>query len=227
MKYLFFTCIFCSLLFGGKLLGQDTTAGTIKLMINGKEYNAIIDDGDTLILAELNEITYVSPTAFKSRLDYARYKRYKKYAEIVYPYAVKAVRLFRETEYVTEHMDKRHRKKHIRRLQKKLKHELKDKLKDLTKLQGTILTKMIERELGKSTYELVASLRGNFIATYWQGIGMFFNYNLKRGYVEGDDYIMDIVLKEYDIDYSLKSELETNKKKQKNRFIPEVLDTIE
>lgn len=196
--------------------------GTIDVEIDGKIYKAIPYDGDTLIMAEIDEITFTSARMFRSDEDYERYKLYQRYAAKVYPYAVKAIRIFHETDFVTQHMEKKERKKHIKKLQKNLKDELEDQLTKLTKLQGTILTKMIERELDKSTYDLVSSLRGNFTAAYWQTLAMFYNYNLKRGYVEGDDYIMDIVLKDFDVSYDLKSEIRANKEKRDKYFAPVV-----
>lgn len=220
MKNLFLIIFFISGVFLHKSYGQEEAEGTFEVEINGEKYRAIADDGDTLILAELEAITLTPQTEFKSELDYKRYLRYKRYAAKVYPYAVKAVRIFRETEYVTQHMDKRHRRKHIKRLQDELKEDLRDNLVNLTKLQGTILTKMVERELDKPIYDLIASLRGNFIATYWQALGVFYNYNLKRGYVKGDDYIMDIVLKDFDVSYSLKSDILSRKEKREKRYTP-------
>lgn len=196
--------------------------GIIEVIIDGKTYKAIPFDGDTLIMADLEEVVFTSDRVFRSDEDYKRYKLYQRYAAKVYPYAVKAIRIFHETDYVTQNMNKKDRKKHIKKLQKSLKAELEDQLVSLTKLQGTILTKMIERELDRSTYELVSTLRGGFTATYWHTLGMFYNYNLKRGYVEGDDYIMDIVLKDYDVSYDLKSEIKDNKEKRDKYFSPKV-----
>lgn len=222
MKFQKYYIAILGVLFPFLCFAQIMPEGTITVEVAGEEYSALVDDGDTLILADLQEITYTSPRKFKSDEEYRKYKRYKRYAAKVYPYAVKAIRIFRETEYVTQNMEKKERKKHIKRLQKKLKRDLKDNMKNLTKLQGTILTKMIERELDKSTYKLVASLRGNFVASYWHTLGIFYNYNLKRGYVEGDDRIMDIVLKDFDVSYDIKSKVEKNKKEQEKYLNPSV-----
>lgn len=230
MKYLV-SCISMILSFYSlsvKAQEKDTILpeGTIQVEIDGQIYNAIPYDGDTLIMAQLDEITYTSAREFRSEEDYQKYLLYQRYAAKVYPYAVKAIRIFHETDYVTQNMNKRDRKKHIKRLQNKLKDDLQGQLTELTKLQGTILTKMIERELDKSTYDLVSSLRGRFTAAYWQTLGMFYNYNLKRGYVEGDDYVMDIVLKDFDVSYDLKSEINSNKRRQNEYLSPQVQEKI-
>src|SRR5690606_13392425 len=103
--------------------------------------------GDTLILASLDDVTVSTPRSFNSDEEYRRFRRYRRYALTVYPYAVQAIRIFRQVEQETADMKNGKRKKHIRHLQKEMKDEFSDPLKDLTKTQGMILIKMIEKEL--------------------------------------------------------------------------------
>ena len=89
------------------------------------------------------------------------------------------------------------------RLQKKLKKEFKDPLKKLTKTQGKILIEMIERELDTPFHTLVKNLRGGFTAGYWNTLGKMYGYNLKEGYIPGKDPILDAVLNDFDISYTV------------------------
>ena len=98
------------------------------------------------------------------------------------------------------------RKKHIRKLQKQLKKEFEDPLKKLTKTQGLILTKMIERETEESMYELIKGLKGGVSATYWSTASRFWGYRLKDQYKEGDDPILDVVLKDFNVSHRMKNE---------------------
>ncbi len=174
-----------------------------RIRIDGEIVTALITDTDTLLIADLDDVSISSPRKFKNREEYRKYMKYRKYAGIVYPYAVDAIRIFKETEYVTRNMKKSKRKKHIRRLQKKLKKEFKTPLKKLTKTQGMILTKMIEKELDRSFHSLVKELRGSLSAAYWHRLGKFNGYDLKRKYTPGDDHILDIVLNDMDISYEV------------------------
>ena len=59
------------------------------------------------------------------------------------------------------------------------------------------MIKMIERETKKSFYTIIKENRNWFSAFYWQQFGKLYDYNLKQGYNEGDDQILDLVLKDY------------------------------
>lgn len=161
----------------------------------------VTDEGDTILVAKLDDISITSPRTFANKDDYAKYKRYRRYAPIVYPYAKQAIRIFRETEVATQEMNNGKRKKYIKRLQKELKEEFEEPLKKLTKIQGYMLQKMIERETGDSMHNLVKGLRGGFTAGYWSTFSRFFGYDLKSGYTKGDDSILDAVLEDFDVSH--------------------------
>ena len=116
MKYFL---ILSAFLLGSLALVAQSQTGYTK--INGQYYPYVVDDcGDTLIVAELSNISVSSPEAFDSEEDYKLYRRYRLYAQQVYPYAIDAIRIFRETEYITQNMSKKERKRYVRRLQKEL-----------------------------------------------------------------------------------------------------------
>lgn len=168
----------------------------------------IIENGDTLVLATLDAVSISSPRTFSSPEEYEKYQRYKYYASKVYPYAADAIRIFRETEFVTRNMKKKQRKKHIKRLQKELKQEFKKPLKNLTKTQGKILMKMIEKELDTPMYFLIKDLRNGMTATYYSTLGKLYGYKMREGYIRGQDPILDAVLDDLDISYEVKTDLE-------------------
>lgn len=80
-----------------------------------------------------------------------------------------------------------------------MEYNFKQQLKSLYKTQGLILIKMIEKELDQSFYKIIKEKRNIFTATYWNTFGKAFGYDLKEGYVIGEDLIMDAVLKDFDI----------------------------
>ena len=177
---------------------------TGQIMINGEILPYMVDDcGDTIIMAQLDDVSISSPRKFETRDDYRRYLKYKRYAADVYPYAVDAIRIFREVDHATKTMKKSKRKKYIKKLQKDLKEDFEEPLKKLTKTQGKILMKMIEKELDTPMYYLIKDLRGGVSASYWGTMGRFIGYRLKDGYVEGQDAILDAVLSDLNISYEI------------------------
>ncbi|MEM1215837.1 MAG: DUF4294 domain-containing protein [Bacteroidota bacterium] len=189
-------------LFGLNTLLTAQQTGYTK--VNNEYFRYIVDDcGDTLIVANLNDISVSSPQKFTDKDDYRRYRRYRLYALKVYPYAQQAMRIFRETEYVTNNLSPRQSRRYIRKLQRELKDEFADPLKNLSKTQGKILVKMIERELETPMYDLIKELRGGITASYWNTMGRLFGHRIKDGYVRGEDRIMDAVLDDFDVSYEL------------------------
>ena len=76
---------------------------------------------------------------------------------------------------------------------KKLQSEFEGELKKLTIKQGIILVKLIDRETGNTSYELVKQLRGSFSAFLWQSLARLFGSNLKLEY---DPYGEDKLIEE-------------------------------
>lgn len=178
-----------------------------EINLGGKIYSAIItEDGDTLIIAnDIADVSISSPRAFKDDEEYRKYIKFRRYANKVYPYAKEAIRIFREVEYASDNMGRREKKKKLKELQEELKTEFEEPLAKLTKLQGKILIKMIERELDETMYNLIKSLRGRFTAFYWHNFSKLYSYDLKEGYQYGKYYILDVVLQDYNISYDVKT----------------------
>lgn len=175
-----------------------------QIRIGDRVYAVEISEcGDTLLTATLNTISVSSPRSFANSEEYRKYQRYRRAAAVAYPYAVEAIRLFRVLETYTDDMRKGKRRKFTKELQEELEKKFEDPLKKLTRTQGFILTKMIERELNISTFDVIKELRGGFTATYWNTFSRFFGYRLKEAYKQGEDPILDAVLGDYNIAYSL------------------------
>lgn len=174
-----------------------------KVKLKGKVYSAMIVNGDTIIMADLEDISITSLRKFEDDAEYRKYLKQRRYANIVYPYAKEAIRIFRELEYAKKTMKKKAYKKEVERLQNELKVEFEEPLKKLTKLQGKILIKMIEKETGSSFHSLVKKLMGRFKAFTWHNFGKLYSYNLKEGYNYGQYKVLDAVLQDFDISYSV------------------------
>jgi uncharacterized protein (DUF2164 family) len=183
---------------------QDTTA--TKVAVDGKVMTAIITpDGDTLILADLDEISITSMRTFANDEEYRKYMRFRSYAFTVFPYAKEAIRIFREYEYAQQHMSKKDAKKQLKKLEDELTKEFEEPLKKLTKLQGKIMIKMIEKELGQSMYDLLKGIKGSFSAFYWNAFSKLYSYDLKEGYNSGTYPILDAVMDDFDVSHRIES----------------------
>jgi len=202
MQLTVYTTFLAFLLASPAILGQSQDSippiqHTVTL--DGEVLYYRVENGDTLLLADLADVSVTSFRNFDSDTDYRRYLKYRRYASSVYPYAVEAVKLFKEVRDETEGLKKRKRKRHVRHLQKDLKEDFTDPLKDLSRTQGKILVKMIERKLDLPMYDLLKGLRGGLTAGKWQTVGKLYGYDLKEGYLPGEDPILDAVLQDFEI----------------------------
>lgn len=156
----------------------------------------IIINNDTLAHFELPEVIIIPPYKFSSKKQKRRYSRLVKNLKKVYPYAKMANEALAKINYEIDSIDsKRVAKKHIKQVDKELQEKYGDELKKLTISQGRLLIKLIDRETGSTSYELVKELRGSFSAFMWQSLARLFGENLKEEYdaLEEDKMIEHIV----------------------------------
>jgi hypothetical protein len=159
-----------------------------------------IRHGDTVLVTYLKEIhlPIAKKGALKIKPQYREYLRLQRYVKKVYPYALLAASKLKEYQV---DLDASKSDSERRRVMKKVEKALVDKygaeMKNLTINQGQILLKLIDRETGRSSYELLSEMRGAFPAVIWQGLASIFGQNLKSTFdAKGEDKdIEEIILK--------------------------------
>jgi hypothetical protein len=158
---------------------------------------AVVQGADTLPMVELPEV-YV----YESRdFDYLNLKR--KYRKMiinikkVYPYArIAGVRLMELDDHLAAIESEKERKAYIDQAEQEIMNEFEKEVRKLTVTQGIILVKLIDRETGRTSYQVIRELKGGITAFFWQGIARVFGNNLKTGYDPDnqDRVIEDIIL---------------------------------
>ena len=84
---------------------------------------------------------------------------------------------------------------YIKQVEQELLRDYKEDLKKMTVTQGRILIKLVDRETGDTSYELVKELRGNLSAAFWQALARLFGSNLKSEYdAEGEDRLIEEII---------------------------------
>lgn len=148
-----------------------------------------IVNGDTLPTLYMNVVYVVDKRTFKNKRDQRRYDRLERYVTKVYPYAKLAGDLLKKYDDTLATIENEARRKlYMKKVENELKKEFEGELKKLTVMQGVILVKLIDRETGNSSYELVQQLRGDMSAFLWQSLARLFGQNLKLKYdPEGED----------------------------------------
>ena len=158
---------------------------------------AVIVDGDTLPSFTLQEFTVYGDFPTKNKRQYEAWTRIKYNVKKVYPYAILASAKLKEYNLVLEKLpDEKSKKLYMKLAEKELKAQFEDQLKDLTMNQGRILLKLIDRETGNTSYQLVKDFRGGFQAFMWQGVARLFGNNMKSEYdPEGEDILIERAIK--------------------------------
>lgn len=164
------------------------------------EGNLLLIAGDSIPSASvhLDEVVLFPPLGFTS------YDAAKEYAILrartlkVYPYAkLAADRLQVLNERLSTLKKKRQRKKYLKRLESFIYDEFEVELKKLSRSQGRILIKLVHRQTGFTTHELVKELRNGWRAFVYQTTASLFKLTLKQEYdpihVKEDYWIEDIL----------------------------------
>lgn len=179
--------LLASISFGQDIAKKDTFYVT----------RVVIIDGDTIPNVSIEEVVVFPKLVFKSKRQSRRYRKLLRDVKRAYPYAKYAKSKLDEMESEFEKLDTdKERKKYIKVVEKELMNKFGSELKKLTVTQGRILLKLIDRETGDTSYELLKVLRGSISAVFWQAIARLFGSDLKSQYdPAGDDYLIERVVR--------------------------------
>ncbi|MEI6851982.1 MAG: DUF4294 domain-containing protein [Bacteroidota bacterium] len=188
MKKLVVILLFFLLSGSAWLRAQDTT---------GIVTRAIIINGDTLPIIALPEIDIFGPVVFANKMEAIYFSRLVLNVKKVYPYAKIVAAKTQEYNYlIANAKTRKERKKLMKQAEEDLKAQFEDDVKNMNEVQGEILIKLIDRETGLSSYELIKEFRGGLTAVFYQSFGRLFGYNLKSTYdPTGEDKEIEEIVK--------------------------------
>ena len=146
-------------------------------------YGKIDENGDTLLIVYLPEVDIDLMQRYLQITSTNKGRRLANNVKKVYPYAKLASAKMQEYDSVLANVTSEF-DRHI--LMKQAEKEITDQytaeLKDLTITQGLILIRLIDRETGNTSYQVVQELRGKVRAFFYQGFARLWGYNLKTEY---------------------------------------------
>lgn len=190
---------FISLLFYGCIINAQTNDvnNILQPLIKGHRCLAEIVGKDTIPLIPLNTVDIYTTYLFGSARKFEQWTRTKANVKKVYPYAILAAAKLKEYNNALNRMtNKEMQKVFLKQCEKDLKKDFEEELKALTVSQGKILMKLIDRETGETTYEIVKQLRGTFQAAMWQALARIFGHNMKVEYdAKAEDLMIERAIK--------------------------------
>lgn len=117
-----------------------------------------------------------------------------------YPYAkLAADRLVNLNKGMDRLTSEREKKRYFKIVEDYLTNEFEARLKKLSRSQGRILVKLIHRQTGTTTYELIKKLKSGWKAFWSNTAASMFDINLKSEYApfeSNEDYLIENILKE-------------------------------
>ncbi len=157
----------------------------------------VITGADTIPVFTLPDVLVEATMNAKTRHEAARLDRLTRNVIKVFPYALTTAKLLDQYDHDLADIQREADKDlYLKLAEAELRAEFEDELKNMTGTQGRLLIKLIDRETGRTSYELVKQLRGSFNAWVWQGVAKLFGNDLKDDYdAEGDDAVVESVVK--------------------------------
>lgn len=147
--------------------------------------------GDTVV-----EVTILSIPVFTKPKDMRQYQKLVNNVKKVYPYA-KDAKFFYEglVAQLALTESEKEREKITDNLEKELVKRYTPVLERMTRSQGKVLIKLIDREVNRTAFQLLEDFRSKFSARFWNTIARLFKANLKDGYdPEGEDALIEQII---------------------------------
>lgn len=149
----------------------------------------LVQDGDTTYFDQLAPI-FIFGRGKKNEKDWRDYYKLVWRFARVYPYAMAAAQVQQQVDSVLKAnnfgMVKKDR--YVNDIQKQLFKNFEGAFRQMSISQGALMIKLIDRESGMSSYEILREYKSGVFAGFWQGVARIFDNDLKAEYdPEGAD----------------------------------------
>lgn len=171
----------------------------VKMPVMGKNDTIRVastnENGEMIPWIPLNEVVIYGTRIFKSPAEQAAFNRLRYNVMKVMPYALYAKRRYEQLEReLAVTADKKEQKRLVKQCDKEIKEMFNREIKELTITQGQILTKLIDREVGRTTYDIVKETKGGVTAFLYQSVARVVGHNLKSTYSPQDDRDIESII---------------------------------
>ena len=150
--------------------------------------------GDSVMRVELLDVRI-----YNRKRDLKNYQRMVRAVKKVYPLAQEAARRMENLDEELARMDKKKdRKNYTEAIEEALTEELTPMLWKMTRYEGKILLKLIDRETNHTAFKIIKEFRSGVTATFYQVLAQMFGNNLKLEYdPTGEDEMLEYIVKQY------------------------------
>lgn len=144
-------------------------------------------------------ITVMTVPIYKRNRDIRNYQRMIKAVKKVYPLAKEAAKRMEDLdERLAEFERRKDQKGYTKAIEDALKDEITPMLWKMTRYEGVILLKLIDRETNHTAYNIIKDFRSGFTAGFYQMLARLFGNNLKLEYdPDGEDAMLEQIVLYY------------------------------
>lgn len=174
---------------------DDVSAQRYKRTRGVKSMSRGIDENGDYVLY----ITFHEVRIFPRMRDINGYERMVRAVKKVYPLAIEASkRMHNLDEELAKYEKRKDQKEYTRAIEDALKEEISPVLWKMTRYEGKILLKLIDRETNHTVFGIIKDFRSGFTAGFYQMLAKLFGNDLKLEYdPDGEDAMLEEIVKYY------------------------------
>jgi len=158
-----------------------------------------LESGEVVPWFPIETVVIRANREWKNAQEREQYMRLKRNVLRVLPYAIYAQKRYEQLDRdLALVSSKSEEKRLIKACEQEIKEKINNEVKNLSVSQGKILIKLIERQTGSTSYELVKNMKGTVTAFVYQGVAKIFGHNLKATYDPQEDFVIENIIREYE-----------------------------
>jgi hypothetical protein len=193
-KFLFFVSLLSSLY----LFAQDIPQPDYKLEVGeiskwpASMVNIRISPTDTLIVISYYNVIIRDEMKFATIAERAQWDRIKNRVKKEYPYAILIGAKVKECDKQLEGMKEKEKQAYMDKMEQELKGEFEAAFRGNSVEEARVLIKLVDRETGYTSHELIKRFKGRFSAFMWQSVAVVCGTNLKAKYqAQSEDRLIE------------------------------------
>lgn len=147
--------------------------------------------GDSVLYLQL-----IPVNIYHRKRDLKNYERMVRAVKKVYPLALEAAKRMENLDEELAKYDKRRdRRAYTKAIEEALKEEISPVLWKMTRYEGKILLKLIDRETNHTVFGIIKDFRSGFTAGFYQTLAKLFGNDLKLEYdPDGEDEMLEQIV---------------------------------
>lgn len=140
-------------------------------------------DNDPTLYHRTKEVVVTDKKGVRTPEEEEAYQKLKRKVIKLYPYALLAKKVYESSQQTLSSMESNSEKrKFMKAKEEELRNRFENEIKGLYTTDGPVLVKLIHRETGKTTFDILKDVKGGFKCFFYQFAAKRYGYSLKETY---------------------------------------------